>query len=180
MDGREVCNLNPGEYVKVKRSDYPIPCVTRRDGGDDWVADIKWVRIRFAGLPDSETDMRTRLEARYCNSMWASRTALYGGGIRLYSWEDWEDNRTSDNGQAASFGLSIDGSRLVSINQEGVSYTFQEAAKSPKTCLPPCQVESTLPVNLSHTHKSASQPTRSAPFLDSTFGPKTLAGIRVA
>jgi hypothetical protein len=56
----------------------------------------------------------------------------------------------------------------------------QDMAKSPKTCLPPCQVESTLPVNLSHTHKSASQPTRSAPFLDSTFGPKTLAGVRVA
>lgn len=41
MDGREVCNLNPGEYIVVKRSQYPIPCVTRRDGGDDWVADIK-------------------------------------------------------------------------------------------------------------------------------------------
>lgn len=41
MDGREVCNLHPGEYIKVRRSRYPIPCVTRRDGGDDWVADIK-------------------------------------------------------------------------------------------------------------------------------------------
>ncbi|KAG7530681.1 hypothetical protein FFLO_04851 [Filobasidium floriforme] len=40
MDGREVCNLHPGEYIKVRRSRYPIPCVTRRDGGDDWVADI--------------------------------------------------------------------------------------------------------------------------------------------
>jgi NAD kinase len=43
MDGREVCMLNPGEYVTVNRSAYSIPCVTRPDGGDDWVADIKWV-----------------------------------------------------------------------------------------------------------------------------------------
>lgn len=43
MDGREVCNLHPGEYIRVTRSRYPIPCITQRDGGDDWVADIKYV-----------------------------------------------------------------------------------------------------------------------------------------
>lgn len=43
IDGREVCMLNPGESVVVTRSEFPVPCITRREGGDDWVADIKWV-----------------------------------------------------------------------------------------------------------------------------------------
>lgn len=30
IDGREVCVLEPGEYVKVGKSEYPMPCVMRR------------------------------------------------------------------------------------------------------------------------------------------------------
>ncbi len=43
MDGREVCILQPGDYVKIKQSEYPIPCLGREAKSDDWVADIKWV-----------------------------------------------------------------------------------------------------------------------------------------
>lgn len=67
IDGREVCVLEPGEYVKVRKSEFPMPCVMRSQrrpgeartsgedsggrgengesgdtpGEDDWVADIK-------------------------------------------------------------------------------------------------------------------------------------------
>ncbi|RUP47320.1 hypothetical protein BC936DRAFT_145861 [Jimgerdemannia flammicorona] len=46
MDGREVYMLNKGEYLQVRMSWYPMPCVNRVDEGVDWARDInellKW------------------------------------------------------------------------------------------------------------------------------------------
>jgi NADH kinase len=41
MDGREVCILHPGEYITLRKSAFPIPCIVPKDGQDGWVADIK-------------------------------------------------------------------------------------------------------------------------------------------
>lgn len=41
MDGREVCVLHPGEYITLKKSAFPIPCIVPMGGEDGWVADIK-------------------------------------------------------------------------------------------------------------------------------------------
>ncbi|KAJ9096717.1 hypothetical protein QFC21_004987 [Naganishia friedmannii] len=41
MDGREVCILHPGEYITLRKSAFPIPCIVPKDGKDGWVADIK-------------------------------------------------------------------------------------------------------------------------------------------
>ncbi|KAL1922876.1 uncharacterized protein VTP21DRAFT_9252 [Calcarisporiella thermophila] len=46
FDGREVYTLNKGEYLEVRMSNYPIPCVNRVDVGVDFVRFIndllKW------------------------------------------------------------------------------------------------------------------------------------------
>ncbi|CDS03136.1 hypothetical protein LRAMOSA00538 [Lichtheimia ramosa] len=46
MDGQEVFLLDKGEYLQVRMSKYPIPCVTRVSEGTDWAKDInellKW------------------------------------------------------------------------------------------------------------------------------------------
>ncbi|RUS13627.1 hypothetical protein BC937DRAFT_95024 [Endogone sp. FLAS-F59071] len=46
MDGREVYMLDKGEYLQVRMSWYPMPCINRVDEGVDWVRDInellKW------------------------------------------------------------------------------------------------------------------------------------------
>ncbi|KAI5451067.1 NADH kinase pos5 [Naganishia albida] len=40
MDGREVCVLHPGEYITLRKSSYPMPCIVPQNGKDGWVADI--------------------------------------------------------------------------------------------------------------------------------------------
>jgi len=60
MDGQEACILQPGEFISVEASPYPVPCIKRSadlftsrkdvekertvmsetEGGDDWVRDI--------------------------------------------------------------------------------------------------------------------------------------------
>ncbi|OAD69830.1 hypothetical protein PHYBLDRAFT_126721 [Phycomyces blakesleeanus NRRL 1555(-)] len=46
IDGQEIFMLEKGEYVQVRMSKYPIPCVTRAGEGKDWANDInellKW------------------------------------------------------------------------------------------------------------------------------------------
>ncbi|KAI7850557.1 ATP-NAD kinase-like domain-containing protein [Circinella umbellata] len=46
MDGQEIFLLDRSEYLQVRMSKYPIPCVTRVSEGTDWAKDInellKW------------------------------------------------------------------------------------------------------------------------------------------
>ncbi|CAO3618656.1 unnamed protein product [Cunninghamella echinulata] len=46
MDGQEIFLLNKGEYLQVRMSKYPVPCVTRLSQENDWAKDInellKW------------------------------------------------------------------------------------------------------------------------------------------
>ncbi|CAO3595832.1 unnamed protein product [Absidia cylindrospora] len=46
MDGQEIFLLEKGEYLQVRMSKYPVPCVTRISEGNDWAKDIndllKW------------------------------------------------------------------------------------------------------------------------------------------
>ncbi|SAM04590.1 hypothetical protein [Absidia glauca] len=46
MDGQEIFLLDKGEYLQVRMSKYPVPCVTRTSEGNDWATDInellKW------------------------------------------------------------------------------------------------------------------------------------------
>ncbi|GAB5588316.1 NADH kinase pos5 [Umbelopsis nana] len=46
MDGREIYMLERGEYLQVRMSKYPMPCINRVNEGVDWVKDIndllKW------------------------------------------------------------------------------------------------------------------------------------------
>ncbi|KAI9029740.1 ATP-NAD kinase-like domain-containing protein [Phycomyces nitens] len=46
IDGQEIFMLEKGEYVQVRMSKYPIPCVSRTGEGNDWAKDInellKW------------------------------------------------------------------------------------------------------------------------------------------
>ncbi|CAM0142433.1 unnamed protein product [Umbelopsis sp. WA50703] len=46
MDGREIYMLERGEYLQVRMSKYPMPCINRVNEGVDWAKDIndllKW------------------------------------------------------------------------------------------------------------------------------------------
>ncbi|KAG0183528.1 NADH kinase pos5 [Apophysomyces sp. BC1034] len=46
VDGQEIFMLNKGDYLKVRMSKYPIPCVARINADNDWATDInellKW------------------------------------------------------------------------------------------------------------------------------------------
>ncbi|KAI8384280.1 ATP-NAD kinase-like domain-containing protein [Radiomyces spectabilis] len=46
MDGQEIFMLDRGEYLQVRMSKYPIPCVSQVNGGTSWAKDInellKW------------------------------------------------------------------------------------------------------------------------------------------
>ncbi|CAG8465318.1 655_t:CDS:10 [Diversispora eburnea] len=46
IDGKKICMLSQGDFLEVKMSSYPIPCVNRIDKGIAWVKDInnllKW------------------------------------------------------------------------------------------------------------------------------------------
>lgn len=46
VDGRWLCRIGRGAFIKVSKSRYSVPCVNRIDEGVDWVRDLnhllKW------------------------------------------------------------------------------------------------------------------------------------------